>query len=131
MITVVFSSCMARVTGGRRGDSQSIRFFVHPPRPGSVRDGNRARPDTASRWTRTSDPLDKMALKLVLHPLGVQGENNQQVPSGDSPMRTCIAVLLSSLAFALASAGSVRGEDKEKTNADKEFLTTELPGTDA
>jgi putative membrane protein len=46
-------------------------------------------------------------------------------------MRTCIAVLLSSLAFALASAGSVRGEDKEKTNADKEFLTTELPGTDA
>jgi hypothetical protein len=42
-------------------------------------------------------------------------------------MRTCIAVLLSSL----ASAGSLRGEDKEKANADKEFLTKELPGTAA
>ena len=46
-------------------------------------------------------------------------------------MRTVITVLLSSLAFALASAGSVRGEDKEKANADKEFLTKELPGTAA
>jgi putative membrane protein len=46
-------------------------------------------------------------------------------------MRTCIAVLLSSLALSLASVGSVLGEDKEKANADKEFLTTELPGTAA
>ena len=46
-------------------------------------------------------------------------------------MKTFITVLLSSLAFALASAGSVRGEDKEKANADKEFLTKELPGTAA
>ena len=46
-------------------------------------------------------------------------------------MRTCIAVLLSSLALALASAASVRAEDKEKPNADKEFLTKELPGTAA
>jgi putative membrane protein len=44
-------------------------------------------------------------------------------------MRTCIAVLLSSLA--LASAASVRAEEKETPNADKEFLTKELPGTAA
>jgi len=46
-------------------------------------------------------------------------------------MRTCIAVLLSSLALALASAASVRAEEKETPNADKEFLTKELPGTAA
>jgi putative membrane protein len=42
-----------------------------------------------------------------------------------------ITVVLSSLALALASAASVRAEDKEKPNADKEFLTKELPGTAA
>jgi predicted outer membrane protein len=46
-------------------------------------------------------------------------------------MRTFITVLLSSLAFALASAGSVRAEEKEAPNADKEFLTKVLPGTAA
>jgi putative membrane protein len=46
-------------------------------------------------------------------------------------MKTFISVLLSSLIFALATAGSVRGEDKEKVNADKEFLIKELPGTAA
>ena len=46
-------------------------------------------------------------------------------------MRTCIAVLLSSLALSLASAASVRAEEKETPNADKEFLTKELPGTAA
>ena len=46
-------------------------------------------------------------------------------------MRTCIAVLVSSLALSLASAASVRAEEKETPNADKEFLTKELPGTAA
>jgi putative membrane protein len=46
-------------------------------------------------------------------------------------MRTCIGVLLSSLALSLASAASVRAEVKETPNADKEFLTKELPGTAA
>ena len=46
-------------------------------------------------------------------------------------MKTCIAVLLSSLALSLASAASVRAEEKETPNADKEFLTKELPGTAA
>jgi putative membrane protein len=46
-------------------------------------------------------------------------------------MRTFITVLLSSLAFALAPAASVRAEEKETPNADKEFLAKELPGTAA
>jgi predicted outer membrane protein len=46
-------------------------------------------------------------------------------------MRTFIAVLLSPLAFVPASAGSVRGQDKEKPNADTVFLTKVIPGTAA
>jgi putative membrane protein len=46
-------------------------------------------------------------------------------------MKRFITVVLSSLALALASAASVRAEEKEKPNADKEFLTKELPGTAA
>jgi putative membrane protein len=38
---------------------------------------------------------------------------------------------VSSLALSLASAASVRAEEKETPNADKEFLTKELPGTAA
>jgi putative membrane protein len=44
-------------------------------------------------------------------------------------MKMFITVVLSSLA--LASGASVRGEEKEKPNTDKEFLTKELPGTAA
>jgi putative membrane protein len=42
-----------------------------------------------------------------------------------------ITVLLSSLALSLASVDSVRADEKQKANADKEFLTKELPGTAA
>jgi putative membrane protein len=44
-------------------------------------------------------------------------------------MKTCIAVLLSSLA--LAYTASVRAEEKDRPNADKQFLTRELPGVAA
>ena len=46
-------------------------------------------------------------------------------------MKTFVTVLLSSLAFALTAAGSVRGQDKEKANADTDFLTRVIPGTAA
>ena len=46
-------------------------------------------------------------------------------------MRTFITVLLSSLAFALGPASSVRGEDQEKASADTVFLTKVVPGTAA
>src|SRR5215475_12110551 len=42
MMTVVGSSCMARVPEEQGGDSQFINFVVHPPLPGRVRDGKRA-----------------------------------------------------------------------------------------
>ena len=46
-------------------------------------------------------------------------------------MRAFITVFLSSLAIAPASAGTVRGQDKEKANADAIFLTKVVPGTAA
>ena len=45
-------------------------------------------------------------------------------------MRTLITVLLSS-ALALASAASVRADEKPKPNADTDFLTKVIPGTAA
>jgi putative membrane protein len=70
---------------------------------------------------------EKFHAKLVLHPLGVQGENHQQVLVGESPMKSFITVLLSSLAFVPASADWVRDQDKEKPNADTVFLTKVVP----
>ena len=46
-------------------------------------------------------------------------------------MKTFLTVLLSSLALALASPVSVRAQEKQKANADTDFLTKVLPGTAA
>jgi len=46
-------------------------------------------------------------------------------------MRMFIAVVLSSLALSLASAASVRADEKQKANSDTEFLTKVIPGTAA
>jgi putative membrane protein len=42
-----------------------------------------------------------------------------------------ITVLLSSLAFSQASAASVRADEKQKANADTDFLTKVMPGAAA
>jgi predicted outer membrane protein len=46
-------------------------------------------------------------------------------------MRTFITVALSSLALTLASAATVRADEKQKANADTSFLTKVIPGTAA
>jgi putative membrane protein len=46
-------------------------------------------------------------------------------------MRTLLTVLLSSLVIGLASSVSVRAQEKEKANADTDFLTKVIPGTAA
>jgi len=46
-------------------------------------------------------------------------------------MRMFITVVLSSLALSLTSAASVRADEKQKANADAEFLTKVIPGTAA
>ena len=46
-------------------------------------------------------------------------------------MRMFIAVVLSSLALSLASAASARADEKQKANADTDFLTRVIPGTAA
>ena len=46
-------------------------------------------------------------------------------------MRMFITVALSALVLALASAGSVRAQEKEKANAGREFLTKAIPGIGA
>jgi putative membrane protein len=43
-------------------------------------------------------------------------------------MKTFITMLLSSLTFALATVGSVPGQDKPQGNADTAFLTKVVPG---
>jgi putative membrane protein len=63
---------------------------------------------------------------LVLRPFGIQGENDPQVRSGDRPMKTFITVAL--LVLAIPSATLVRAQDKEKTDADANFLTKVIPG---
>jgi putative membrane protein len=80
--------------------------------------------------TRIADPLTDglFVWKPILHPLGVQGENDRQTLVGDSPMKTIITALLSSLVLSLASADSVRADEKPKANADSEFLTKVVPG---
>ena len=55
MITVVGSSCMAWAPEEPKGYSQLIIFCDYLLRLGIVGDGMRARPDTASCWTRTSE----------------------------------------------------------------------------
>jgi putative membrane protein len=66
-------------------------------------------------------------LDQKLRPLGIQEEHSQQVPFGDIQMKTCIAVLLSSVALTLAPAPTVRADDKQRANADAEFLTKVVP----
>jgi putative membrane protein len=66
--------------------------------------------------------------RLVLRPFGVQGEIDQQVRCGDSPMKTFITVALSMLALALPCATAVRAQEKEKADADATFLTKVVPG---
>jgi putative membrane protein len=46
-------------------------------------------------------------------------------------MRTFLTILLSSLALTLASAAPVRADEKQKPNADTDFLTKVIPGTAA
>jgi putative membrane protein len=46
-------------------------------------------------------------------------------------MKTFIAVALSSLALTLASAATVRADEKQKADADTDFLTKVIPGTAA
>jgi putative membrane protein len=77
-----------------------------------------------------NESLKKLS-RLVLGPFGVQGEIDQQVRCGDSPVKTFITVALSMLALALPSATSVRAQEKEKADADVEFLTKVIPGIDA
>ena len=43
-------------------------------------------------------------------------------------MRTLITILLSSVALTHASAATVRADEKQKANADTEFLTKVVPG---